>query len=339
MNYIQLTNQLKKGQIPNISLVYGTEAYFTQNIKHLFIQAVLNDEENLATYDLRETSIQEVIADVETYPFFGENKLVFASNPIFLQPKPEKPLVEKLEHDLSVLEHYLNNPVNYSVLVFFAPYESIDQRKKLSKLFKKKAIVTECNPIKSSDQMKWINELAEGLNISIEDNAYDLFEGFSNDLHQLENELTKMAIFVGDNGVVTRDIADQLISQTSNSSSLKLADAVVNRDLPKAWSIYKDLEKVNEEPIALIALLAYQFRNVLRVKLLKQKGYNQVQIQKQVGGHPYTIKIALSREKRFSEQKLRDIIDKLAKADTMIKQGKMEKGLVFEMLLYDLIRQ
>ena len=49
MSYIQLTNQLKKGQIPNISLVYGTESYFTQNIKQLFIQAVLNNEENLAT--------------------------------------------------------------------------------------------------------------------------------------------------------------------------------------------------------------------------------------------------------------------------------------------------
>src|SRR5699024_11939692 len=122
------------------------------------------------------------MAYVETYPFFEENKLVFASNPIFLQPKPEKPLVEKLEHDLSVLEHYLNNPVNYTVLVFFAPYESIDQRKKLSKLFKKKAIVTECNPIKSSDEMKGIKELAEGLNRSIEDNTYDLVERFSNEL-------------------------------------------------------------------------------------------------------------------------------------------------------------
>lgn len=339
MNYIQLTQQIKKNQIPAISLVYGTEPYFTQNIKHLFIKKVLKEEENLATYDLKETSIQEVITDVETYPFFGDRKLIFATNPIFLQPKPEKVLVEGLEHDLSVLERYLNDPVDYSVLVFLAPYEGIDQRKKISKLFKKKAVVTECNPIKPYEQSKWINELAAGLNIKIDNNAYDLFEGFSSDLHQLESELTKMSLFVGENGTITKDVAEQLISHTSTSSSLKLADAVINRDLPKAISIYKDLEKMNEEPIALIGLLAFQFRSILRVKLLKQKGYNQAQIQKQIGGHPYVIKIASDRERRFSEQKLKNIIDMLATTDATIKQGKMDKGLAFEILLYNLIQK
>lgn len=339
MNYIQLTQKLKRKQIPAVSLVYGTEPYFIQNIKDLFTKKVLKEEENLATYDLRETSIQEVIADVETYPFFGESKLIFASNPVFLQTKPEKLLVEGLEHDLSILERYLSNPVDYSVLVFIAPYKGIDQRKKLSKLFKENTVVAECNPIKSYEQNKWIKELATGLNIRIEDSAYELFEGFSTDLHQLESELTKMSLFVGEDGTITRDIAEQLISQTSNSSSLKLADAVTNRDLSKAMSIYKDLEKVNEEPIALIGLLAFQFRNILRVKLLRQKGYNQAQIQKQIGGHPYVIKVALDREKIFSEKKLKEIIAKLAIADSTIKQGKMEKGLTFELLLYDLIQK
>jgi len=148
-----------------------------------------------------------------------------------------------------------------------------------------------------------------------------------------------MSLFVGENGTITKDVAEQLISQTSNSSSLKLADAVINRDLPKAMSIYKDLEKMNEEPIALIGLLAFQFRNILRVKLLKQKGYNQAQIQKQIGGHPYVIKIASDRERRFSEQKLKNIIDMLATTDATIKQGKMDKGLAFEILLYNLIQK
>ena len=338
MNYLQLMNNLKKKQIPAITLVYGTEPYFIQNIKHLFIKMVLEDEENLATYDLRETPIQEVIADAETYPFFPGKKLIFASNPIFLQAKPEKLLVEELEHKLTALEHYLNDPVDYSTIVFIAPYESIDQRKKLSKLFKKNGVVAECNPIKSYEQGKWINELAKGLNIKIEENTYELFEAFSTDLHQLESELTKMAHYVGEEGLVTRDVAEQLISQTSNSSSLKLADAVINRDLSKAMSIYKDLEKMNEEPIALIGLLTFQFRNIFRVKLLKQKGYHLPQIQKQIGGHPYPIKIAYNREKQFSKQKLEEILDKLAKADASIKQGKMEKGLVIELLLYELVR-
>src|SRR5699024_8603929 len=83
---------------------------------------------------------------------------------------------------------------------------------------------------------------------------------------------------------------------------------------------------MNEEPIALIGLLAFQFRNILRVKLLKQKGYNQAQIQKQIGGHPYVIKIASDRERRFSEQKLKNIIDMLSTTDVTIKQEKIYKN-------------
>ncbi len=43
----------------------------------------MTETENISTYDLSETSIQDVIADAETYPFFGEQKLIFATNPVF----------------------------------------------------------------------------------------------------------------------------------------------------------------------------------------------------------------------------------------------------------------
>src|SRR5699024_1249058 len=94
---------------------------------------------------------------------------------------------------------------------------------------------------------------------------------------------------------------------------------------------------MKEEPIALIGLLAFKFRMIFRVKLLRQKGYSQFQMQKQIGGHPYVIKIALSREKQFTVQKLKYIMDQLAVADARMKQGEMEKDLAIELLLYALI--
>lgn len=94
---------------------------------------------------------------------------------------------------------------------------------------------------------------------------------------------------------------------------------------------------MNEEPIALIALLAFQFRTLLQVKILKGKGYSQQQIQKQLSLHPYVIKIAYQREKQFTKKQLEVIIMSLAKADAMIKQGSMEKTLVMELLLYEII--
>lgn len=145
-------------------------------------------------------------------------------------------------------------------------------------------------------------------------------------------------MYVGKNGVVTKEIAESLVSHTETNSSLRLVDAVIDHDLHKAISIYKDLEKMKEEPIGLIALLAFQFRTILRVKLLNQKGYSQSRMQKQIGAHPYVIKMASQRERQFPTGRLETIIDKLTRTDTAIKQGKMEKELAFELLLHELTK-
>lgn len=336
MSYMDVMKQLKKNQIKPVYFIYGSESFFLQNLKSEIVDRVVsNDEDNLSLYDLEETPIQEVIADAETYPFFGERKLVIARNPGFLKAKPDK---LSFEHDLNTLERYLNEPADYSVLVIIANYEKIDERKKISKLLKQNAVVAVCNEIKDQELKQWMDTLANDLQITIDRDAYEIFESeLSTNLNLLESELTKLALYVGENGVVTKDVAENLIAHTSNSSSLRLVDAVIDRDLHKAISIYKDLEKMKEEPIALIALLAFQFRTILRVKLLKQKGYSQFQMQKSIGSHPYVIKIALSREKKFTLQKLENIISKLTDADAVMKQGRMEKELAFELLLYELI--
>ncbi|WP_085991853.1 DNA polymerase III subunit delta [Oceanobacillus senegalensis] len=335
--YIELLKEVKKNQIAPVYLLYGTENYLIDTIRKEIVNRVLgSDKENLSIFDLEEIPIQEVIADVETYPFFGDKKLIIANNPVFLKTKPDK---LPFEHNLDVLDVYLENPVDYSILLIIAPYEKLDERKKISKLLKRKAAVANCEPIKEKDVKGWIKSLVQQFNITMDDGAYEVIESeLSTNLQLLEQELKKFALYVGEDGHVTKDMVENLISHTSNSSSLRLVDAVIARDMHRAISIYRDLDKMNEEPIALIGLLAFQFRTILRVKLLRQKGYSQFQMQKQLGVHPYVIKIAMSRERQFTVEKLQSIMDRLAETDAVMKQGKMEKQLAFELLLHHLIQ-
>lgn len=336
MSYVEVLKNIKKNKIGSVYFIYGSEAYFRESIKKQLIDKVTGgDEDSLSVYDLEEISIEEVINDAETYPFFSEKKLVIAVNPVFLKAKPDK---LSFEHDIGALEQYLTAPVDYTTLVIIAPYEKIDERKKISKQIKKQSIVAECNTIKDNELKSWINSLAKQLEVTISKEAYEIFEAeLSTNLHQLENELHKLALYAGPNGVITKEIAENLVSHTTNSSSLRLVDAVIAKDLQKAITIFKDLLKMKEEPIAMIGLIAFQFRSILRVKLLKQQGYSQFQIQKQLGIHPYVVKIAMNRERQFTVDKLERIMIQLADTDANIKQGKIEKDIAFELLLYELI--
>lgn len=337
MSYFQVINQLNQGQIEPIYLLYGTETYFIQQIRSKLREIILkNDEDQISHYDLEETPIEEVIQDVETYPFFGEKKLVIADRASFLQSRPP---ALPFKHQLKALKQYIQHPVDYSVLVLIFPEDQLDGRKKITKALKKHVKVVECQPIQEYELKKWIQQLAKTMNIAVDETAFEAFTShLTTDLSLIQNELLKCALYVGEGGVITKEIADNLLSHSPVSSSLKLVDSVIEKDLHKAITLYKDLEKMNEDPIGLIALLAFQFRTILQVKLLKSKGYSEQQMQKKIGAHPYVIKLAQNRERRFTKKQLETIIDLLTKTDALIKGGRMEKEIAFEILLYNLMQ-
>ncbi|WP_226583186.1 DNA polymerase III subunit delta [Halobacillus litoralis] len=321
-----------------VYLLYGEESYLIQQNKDKIIQKKLKKEDqefNVSQYDLEETPVEDIVTDAETFPFLGDGKVVIAHHPVFLKAKPDK---LSFEHDVDALLEYLQNPAEYTTLVLIAPYEKLDERKKIFKQLKKHGEVINCQPVKEWDIDKWIQTLADELHITVPKEIYELFtQEIGANLMALRNEMEKLALNVGEGGTVTRELAEQLLSHSAEASGLKLVDAVMEKDLGRAIRIYKDLEKLNEEPIALTALLASQFRIINQAKVLKQKGYGQNQMKSYIKAHPYVIKMALKRERFFSNQELNQIMNQLAETDHTLKQGRMEKSLAFEMLLYQLI--
>ncbi|RWZ60017.1 DNA polymerase III subunit delta [Halobacillus fulvus] len=323
---------------PHIYLLYGEESYLIQEHKNKIINQTLKKEDqefNISQYDLEETPIEDAVTDAETFPFLGEKKIVIAHHPVFLKAKPDK---LAFEHDVEALLSYLENPAEYTVFVLIAPYEKLDERKKVFKQLKKQGEVISCQPVKEWDIDKWIKSLADELHITIPESVYELFsQEVGTNLMALRKEMEKLALNVGEGGTVTKELAEQLLSHSAEASGLKLVDAVMEKNLGRAIQIYKDLEKLNEEPIALIALLASQFRIISQAKILKQKGYGQQQMKGYIKAHPYVIKMALKRERFFTQMELNQIMEALAETDHKLKQGKMDKTLAFEMLLYQLI--
>ncbi|PAF19632.1 DNA polymerase III subunit delta [Terribacillus saccharophilus] len=336
MSYTDALKAIKKKDFSPIYLLYGTESYFMQDIKEkIEKQFALSDGTNVSVYDLEETPIQEVIADAEEYPFFSEQKLILAYHPFFLKAKPDKSAVD---HRLESLEQYVENPAAWTTLVLLAPYEKVDERKKIIKSIKKTGQAVACLPVKEWDLSDWIVTLSKEHQIVLEDAVADLLiQEAGTDLSMLRGEIEKLALYAGEGSKITLDIAESLVSHQQTSSGLKLVDSLMAGDLAKAIYIFHDLIKLKEEPIALIALLASQFRTILHVKLLKHKGYNQAKMAEVTKVHPFVIKLALKREAHFSEEELKHILFLAAETDADLKQGRMEKNLAFELLLQQIV--
>ncbi len=331
---LELHKKLKQGNVSPLYLLYGTESFLIDETKHKIINAVLTEEEqdfNLSVADMEEIPVETALEEAETLPFIGKKRVVLITNPIFLTAQKDK---SKMDHNLKALERYLQNPSPDTVLMIIAPYEKLDERKKIVKLLKKNGDVLEASKADQRFTESWLDTRAAEHGVSISPQAKELLlQTAGTDLMLLSSELDKMAIYIGKGGEITAETVETLAARTLEQNIFALIDGVIGKNAEKAMRIYYDLLRQKEEPLKILSVLAGQFRLYLHVKDLLKAGYGQKQIAGTLKVHPYRVKLAAQQAGKFSNDELRRLIDELAEADFGIKSGKMDKTLALELFM------
>ncbi|MBS4217088.1 DNA polymerase III subunit delta [Bacillus sp. FJAT-49711] len=334
---MKLWEKIEKKQFSPLYLLYGTESFLINETKQKLMTNVLTDEEmdfNLSIYDMEETTVEEALEDAETFPFFGDKKIVFLNNPIFLTSEKSK---DKVEHNIKKLESYIESPAPYSILVLAGNYEKLDERKKITKLLKKNAEIIEAKKLSERELHNWISEQIEKKGQQINENAINLLLALVGpDLMNLHSELEKLSLYVKDSKVITDDIVEKLTSRSLEQNIFDLVDKVVQRKMDEVFRIYYDLRKQNEEPIKILALLASQFRLIYQVKELMKRGYGQQQIAGTLKTHPFRVKLASGQARSFNDKELGEIIHFLAQTDEQLKTGGSGREVSLELFLFKL---
>ena len=336
---LEIWKQIKQREIAPIYLLYGTESFLINETKQLLLNHILNDEEkdfNFSAYDLEETPIEVVVEDAETFPFFGEKKVIFLHNPSFLTAERTK---EKVDHNLPKFEAYLKEPAPYTVMVISAPYEKLDERKKITKELKRNAVIVEAKKLSEYELKSWIRDRAKGNGLEFEAGALEQFLSLvGTNLFMITSELDKLGLYAADEKRIDVNLVEKLVSKSLEQNIFTLIEKVVQRKLDEALRIYYDLLKQNEEPIKILALLAGQFRLIYQVKELARRGYGQQQIASYLKTHPFRVKLAAGQADKFTDEELTNLMSLLAEADYQMKTGGMNKSLLIEMLLFKLKR-
>ncbi|WP_027107582.1 DNA polymerase III subunit delta [Lacticigenium naphthae] len=325
---------LKQNKPKPIYLILGKESYLVNRVKENMIDSFLNNEVNefnFAKYDMEEHPLGSALEEAESFPFFGEKKVVFIENPFFLTGEKNK---AKIEHDFTRLENYLKNPSEFSVLVFIAPYSKLDQRKKITKLLKKVAILIDTQPMKEYETKSFIKEEIRSSGYSIQPEAFEKLLALT-DLHltHIMNELEKLKIYHMDTKHITLTSVENLVSKSLEQNIFELNDYILKKNTGEALELYQELLLQKEEPIKIIALMLSQFRLLLQVKILRTKGYQQADIAKLIKVHPYRVKLALQQEKKFEQTTLSQAYNGLIEADYRIKTGQGNVQMQFELFI------
>ncbi len=280
------------------------------------------DKMNISKYDLTETDIKEVINDAETFSMFADNKVVIAENAIMFTSSGA---------NTEIIENYLNHINPHTILIFTVNAEKVDERKKITKLIKKNYKLISFN--EASSPSAFVKRQLSGYNITSSVIAFLIDRVGSNPLI-LENEINKIKAYKDDKTITKEDIV-KLTNKNQEIDIFKLIDDIVEKNKDEALAIYHEMLKVGEEPLKIIILLATQFRLMYQSKELAKKGYSEKNIADTLKVHPYRVKLALQKGRKYKSETLLNYLLTLANIDIAIKTGKTDKNLALELFLLD----
>lgn len=232
------------------------------------------------------------------------------------------------------------------ILVFYpAPFEGAgsadkkvtEQIKKIKDFFKKNGQTEEFKNLDRSHMVRWAAEEAEkiGLKINTANLAY-LIDNAGSDCYRITNELNKLFLFRPQAEISKSDL-DVLVEKEVEANVFRTTDALAQKNLPAALKCLGEHWRNNEDPLMILNMLVWQFRNLIKTADLVSQKLSKDNIAQKLGIKPWLAEKNIRTVKNFFPSRLKIIYRELAEADLAIKTGQKDGREALEDFVYSFL--
>lgn len=221
--------------------------------------------------------IRSTIEALRTLPFFGGEKLVWLKNANFLgdDQKARSATVQAALQELS--ETIDAGPG--SEIIFLLSAIDVDKRRSFYKSLAKRAELQIFDKLDSSrggweeEATEMVQARAKKRKLQFDDDALELFVLLTGgDTREIENELEKIDIYLGEERAVKVDLVRELVPLTREGVIFDLSNALAGRDLKHALDLVRQLLDQGESAIGILLVAVLPtVRNLLLAKDLMER--------------------------------------------------------------------
>ena len=221
--------------------------------------------------------IRSTIEALQTLPFMGGGKLVWLKNANFLGDSPIG-RAASVQEALETLSGTIATDFGTDV-TFLVSAPEVDKRRSFYKSLAKRAELQVFDRLDAT-RSGWEEEATEVARprankrkLQFDDDALELFVLLTGgDTRQIDNELDKIDIFLGDERTVNVDVVRELVPLSRAGVIFELGNALAERDLDLALRLVRRLLDQGESAIGilLVAILP-TVRNLLLAKDLMER--------------------------------------------------------------------
>ncbi|MEG1997867.1 MAG: DNA polymerase III subunit delta, partial [Clostridiales bacterium] len=245
-----------------------------------------------------------------------------------------KKTAEKASPELEQLTRYAADP-NPDTVLILTQTPAPDKRRKLVQNIAKSGRVVEFPLLKEEKRDKWLADYWQKHGKTADRAAIEYTTvNCGGGLGQLKLEADKLLLYAADQPCITAEMAKDAVSPSALSGVFQLTDAAASRQAGEACRVYRQLLQGGESEQMLLAMLSNQYRHILAVQDMAQRGENSKTAAKILSIHPYVAEKCALAARRFSRRQLIKALDLLLAADIAQKtgQGNLKDGLELAIL-------
>jgi DNA polymerase-3 subunit delta len=307
---------LDRPRIHPVFVVYGDEDLLRRLVIQAIRRQVLGEAEGegAADYSLSvhagdKATFAAVVDEWQTVPFFGERRLVIVEN--------ADPFVTRYRPALE--KQMANLPTTGSLVLDVKSWPSTTR---LAKMVAATATI-ECKALPPFKMPQWCVQWAaaqHGKQLT-QPAAGLLVELIGPDMGILDQELLKLALYVGERQRIEVEDVDTLVGRSRTENTWKIFDAIGAGNSPEALKLLDRLLDQGEDPIRLLGAFSMQLRRLAQAARLAVQGQPLPLALEQVGVRSFGLRGAEQQLKHLGHGRATKLYDWLLEVDQGMKGG------------------
>lgn len=276
---------------------------------------------SLMYIDAQEASFLDFYNNFKISSMFAETKLVVVKN-VFTNKKFQEDFLDQIT---------LLQELKDVILVYEAQLP--DQRLRLFKVLLKNSKSQEFALLTGANLKKWVQHEFSAKGGKINNDALELLlNSVGSDLWRFSNEIQKLSQLKNGATIQKQDV-ELLVKPNIENDIFKTIDALAEKNKKQALALLHKHLDGDDNPLYLLSMIAYQFKNLLMVKELSEKGMMYASIVKKSGLHPFVVKKSYFLCRQFTFEELKNIYRNIFAIDSDIKVGKIDAETALDLLV------
>jgi DNA polymerase-3 subunit delta len=328
ITYDTLQETLMQRLLSPVYLLHGAEDFLRDEATAAIVDAALTPEQrsfNLDVLSGNECDAREIIDRASSFPMMAEHRVVVVRD------------VDKLTlKDTEVLGGYTEGPSPSSVLILAAT--KVDMRRKAFAAVKRNGMVVSCAPLYENQLPSWVTARAKRQGKTLTPEACRMVVAYvGSSLRELQNELEKIAIYVGERPEVTADDVGAVVGMSKEYTIFELQKAIGARDIRRSSAIVARMLEVGEGIPFIVTMLTSYLLTLLKIHDLRRKGVSSKELAGILKVPPFYLPEYQSAADNFTRGEVEQSFSYLSRADELTKTTSVDPHEIMQEFLISVI--